>query len=248
MKICGWTSALLFSLLILGGCGDNSNENGDNGLVADDAVFYFGRPASTAQIYSHVFNIENQSDSTVVIDRVTTTCGCTSTGVTDDTLLPGEEAQVAVFFNSRGYTHATTKGVHVYHGDDILELSFQIDCGLLPTFLDYQPDTVVIHADSVLFAVSFTATNNTTEELLLSPESWYSTFYDRPDIDPAILRPGETARITLSPSPGVTLEDYARTSVTLLAVGSEGSETSSIAITDNPNTGIPPDTKHYPDK
>ncbi len=247
MKTSGFLSVLFFSLLLLQGCDDGESKS-EVGLHADQSVFYFGIPVSKNQVYAHIYKIENISDSLIVVDRVATTCGCTSSGISEDSLFPGETATVTAFFNSIGFTHSTSRGLRVYYGEEILELSFQIDCGLVPTMLDPTPDTLIVPRDSVLTEIVFQVKNIWDEDVTISCADIYGAFYDIPTIMPSTIQPDSISEIRLIPLPEAVEEDFRPCSITLEAQSQRGSERISIAITDSPYTGLPPDTTDYPNK
>lgn len=70
------------------------------------------------KIIEYSFKIENTGDSTLTIDKVRTTCGCTTASLSKDTLLSGEKAELVVLLNTKGYVQWVEKPVYIYSSDD----------------------------------------------------------------------------------------------------------------------------------
>jgi hypothetical protein len=64
-------------------------------------------------IVSHSFTVRNGSNEVLNIKGVDVSCGCTASKALKNTLLPGEETQVNVNFNSKGYLGVVQQFVYV---------------------------------------------------------------------------------------------------------------------------------------
>lgn len=68
-------------------------------------------------IVSHTFVVENQGDEELVIERIQSTCDCTTTSF-DKIIPPGGQGKIVVDFNTQGYIGNTvTRQIRVYSND-----------------------------------------------------------------------------------------------------------------------------------
>lgn len=69
----------------------------------------------------HPFTIKNTGDADLVIKRIVTDCGCTTTKY-DRTIAPGAEGTVYVTLNTIGYRgHSLTRSIKIYFNNDAME-------------------------------------------------------------------------------------------------------------------------------
>jgi hypothetical protein len=70
------------------------------------------------------FSIRNFGDADLVIDRITTTCGCTAGLLDDDSkvLKPGKSGQLRVRLQTRDYSGKVVRSVMVHSNDPAQEL------------------------------------------------------------------------------------------------------------------------------
>ncbi len=66
---------------------------------------------------SHIFTFTNIGDAELKISRVRTTCGCTASNLSSDTIAPGESGEIRATFNTRGYRGRTTQPVFIHSND-----------------------------------------------------------------------------------------------------------------------------------
>jgi len=85
-------------------------------LAVDADHFDFGRVAPDARL-EHPFQLRNAGTAPLVIERVTSGCGCTSTLVGKQTLDPGETTELAVTFNTAGLRGRAQKSVEIVTND-----------------------------------------------------------------------------------------------------------------------------------
>lgn len=79
----------------------------------DAYTWDFGR-VKAGEILKHAFILKNDSENTLQIKDVTTSCGCTVSQVKKKMLLPGETTLIEVRFNSKGYSGAAQQFVYVH--------------------------------------------------------------------------------------------------------------------------------------
>ncbi|MBU1905802.1 MAG: DUF1573 domain-containing protein [Candidatus Omnitrophica bacterium] len=70
---------------------------------ADGPYFWDFGEIKKGEIVEHNFVIKNDTEETLKITKVHTSCGCTASEVEKDTLLPQESTQIKVKFDSKGY-------------------------------------------------------------------------------------------------------------------------------------------------
>jgi len=71
----------------------------------------------SGQKSKHVFVIENQGDKPLMINKVRTSCGCTSAFTRDKVINPGESTGLAVQFNSKNFRGNVVKRIHLFTND-----------------------------------------------------------------------------------------------------------------------------------
>ena len=76
----------------------------------------FGRPKQ-GDLISHEFVFKNEGDATLIIEKVTTTCGCTAALLSAEKIPPGKEGKIEVKFDTRGYGGRVTKLLFVESND-----------------------------------------------------------------------------------------------------------------------------------
>ncbi|MFQ5906527.1 MAG: DUF1573 domain-containing protein, partial [bacterium] len=79
-------------------------------------VHNFGRLLE-GQSATHTFRFQNVGDKSLVIDKVSTTCGCTAALVSDSIIDPGEKGEIKATFNSRGRMGFQNKSISVRSND-----------------------------------------------------------------------------------------------------------------------------------
>ncbi|MCD6502029.1 DUF1573 domain-containing protein [bacterium] len=87
-------------------------------IVLPEKSFDFGY-APEGFFMVHPYAIRNEGEAELVIERVRTTCGCTSAPLEKTNIEPGDETYVTVIFNSRRYRHRTSKGTIISSNDPV---------------------------------------------------------------------------------------------------------------------------------
>lgn len=83
-------------------------------IVADTTVYDFGEIKEEGGIVSCVFKINNAGEAPLVITRVITPCGCTTTEWTKEPIAPGESGEIKVSYNPAGRPGPFTKVLSIY--------------------------------------------------------------------------------------------------------------------------------------
>ena len=111
---------LLFLSFSLGGCYAQNQEEitsqaeiTDQTGIVDPYSWDFGQ-VKEGEVLKHNFILKNESEKTLTIKDVNTSCGCTASKVEKKILLPGQSATLEVQFNSKGYSGPVQQYVYVH--------------------------------------------------------------------------------------------------------------------------------------
>ncbi|WP_165020794.1 MULTISPECIES: DUF1573 domain-containing protein [unclassified Dysgonomonas] len=90
-----------------------------NGKKAPKATFTnevhdFGKVEESVGTVSCEFVFKNNGDAPLVIQRVQTTCGCTTPDYTKEPILPGKEGKIKVTFSTTGRPGVFDKKVTIF--------------------------------------------------------------------------------------------------------------------------------------
>jgi len=85
----------------------------ENPPLADPYFWDFGK-VSEGIVLKHVFNLKNDSPTTLVIKNLQTSCGCTGSVVSRNEIPPGKVSKVKVTFKTKGYSGKVKQYVYVY--------------------------------------------------------------------------------------------------------------------------------------
>ncbi|MGQ9800329.1 MAG: DUF1573 domain-containing protein [Candidatus Saccharicenans sp.] len=69
------------------------------------------------EVVQHEFVFRNAGNAVLIINKVSTSCGCTAALVSQKEIAPGQEGRIKVTFNSRGYSGQVTKFIYVESND-----------------------------------------------------------------------------------------------------------------------------------
>ena len=103
---------LLVSLLFLG-CGFSSSQSEEPEDEQEPYFWDFGQ-VSQGEILTHAFNLKNDSPDKLNIKNVHTSCGCTASEIEKKEIPPGENINIQVTFNTKGYSGIKEQSVYVY--------------------------------------------------------------------------------------------------------------------------------------
>jgi len=108
-----------FSVLVLAGALLIANlalAAGQPKIRFKETAWDFGK-VKQGEVVSHEFIFANEGDATLVIKKVSTSCGCTAALVSVDKIQPGKEGRIGVKFDTRGYGGQVKKLVYVDSND-----------------------------------------------------------------------------------------------------------------------------------
>lgn len=108
-----WTIVTLAAVLIFT---VTISASGQAKITFRETSWDFGR-VKQGELLSHEFVFSNEGDATLVIQKVTTTCGCTAALLSADRVPPGKEGKVEVKFDTRGYGGQVSKYLYVDSND-----------------------------------------------------------------------------------------------------------------------------------
>ncbi len=95
---------------------DTAMAAGQSKIKFKETAWNFGK-AKQGEVLSHEFAFTNEGDATLVIQKVSTSCGCTAALVSADKIPPGKEGRIEVKFDTRGYGGQVSKLIYVDSND-----------------------------------------------------------------------------------------------------------------------------------
>lgn len=103
---------LVGALLIV----DTALAAGQPKIKFKETAWNFGK-VKQGEVLSHEFIFTNEGDATLVIQKVSTSCGCTAALVSADKIPPGKEGRIEIKLDTRGYGGQLSKLVYVDSND-----------------------------------------------------------------------------------------------------------------------------------
>lgn len=103
---------LLFLCFPVTGCFSQTQVTKDTAQAKDPYTWDFG-DVKEGQVLKHDFILKNDSEKTLNIKDVNTSCGCTASDVKKKSLKPQESTSIEVSFDSAGYMGPTQQFVYV---------------------------------------------------------------------------------------------------------------------------------------
>lgn len=85
-------------------------------LLVAEPKFDFGEVLQGDKVL-HVFELVNQGDEPLLIDRVKSSCGCTAALVTEQNLPPGGKGELQANFDSARFRGEVSKTIYIYSND-----------------------------------------------------------------------------------------------------------------------------------
>ena len=170
----------------------------------------------------HEYPIVNEGEGKLVIERVRTTCGCTSAPLKKKELEPGEETFVTVIFNSRRYTRRTSKGTIITSNDPqnrSVRMTFVANMDTSGFVFGVEPFGINIPAgEEPDDEFEFEITNESDDKYELEVIDWTSEVFEEPDLKDDEIKPGKTADLEVELLDDFdAAENYIKASVTLRA-------------------------------
>lgn len=166
----------------------------------------FGRIMEAGGVVSHRFIFENSGESPLVINKVRTTCGCTTPKWTRNTVAPGEMGFVEVQFNPKGRKGSFHKTVQIQSTAKNSNMFLTIDGNVVQTLeqekLKQNIGELKVKADHVNMGFLYKGTFGTEHLIIANPtdHSLNVEFKDVPEyikltVKPEVLEPGEYGQI-----------------------------------------------------
>ncbi len=107
---------------VLAGCvlllflGTLTLQAGQPKIKFKEEAWNFGK-VKQGEVLSHEFVFTNSGDATLIIQKVSTTCGCTAALASEDKIGPGKEGKIQIKFDTRGYGGVLSKLIFVESND-----------------------------------------------------------------------------------------------------------------------------------
>jgi len=88
----------------------------DPRIVCNQPVYHFGTVQGHDSV-EHTFRLRNDGDSVLIIERVRTGCGCTTTRLAQRKIQPGKEVELTTRLSLKGRTGQQHKSIYVHSND-----------------------------------------------------------------------------------------------------------------------------------
>jgi len=111
MKKAFFAGCVLFLFL-----GSQALQAGQPKIKFKEESWNFGK-VNQGEVLDHEFVFTNSGDATLIIQKVSTTCGCTAALASEDKIAPGKEGKIEIKFDTRGYGGALSKLIFVESND-----------------------------------------------------------------------------------------------------------------------------------
>ncbi len=85
--------------------------------ISFEETVYNAGDSWEGEIVSHAFSFTNTGDAELKISRVRSSCGCTASNLSSDTIAPGESGEIRASFNTRHYRGQRSQPVYVTSND-----------------------------------------------------------------------------------------------------------------------------------
>lgn len=108
--VCSWVLLPLFlSASVAYGAGQPK-------IKFKETAWDFGK-VKQGEVVAHEFVFGNEGDATLIIRKVSTSCGCAAALVSAEKIAPGKEGRIEVKFDTRGYGGPVKKLIYVDSND-----------------------------------------------------------------------------------------------------------------------------------
>lgn len=119
----------------------HADGGGEPRLVCDEPAYNFGTVQNRDSI-EHTFLLRNEGDSDLVIKRVHTSCGCTTTKLIQNNIPPGGEAELVARFSLKGRRGKQHKNIYV-HSNDPNSPRYRLElAGEILNDIEVRPNTI----------------------------------------------------------------------------------------------------------
>ncbi len=113
-----WLTRVFFACVLLFGVWARA---GEPRITCEEPSFDFGVVLDKQQV-KHAFALKNDGDAELVIEKVTTSCGCTTASLARHNLAPGESVDIEATFSLRGRSGHQKKAISVRSNDPLSPL------------------------------------------------------------------------------------------------------------------------------
>ena len=110
-------------------------------IACDGASFDFGEVMDKERV-DHTFVLKNAGGAELVINKVTTSCGCTTASLAKKNLAPGESVDVAAKFSLKGRSGHQKKTISVHSNDPVSPLLRLQLCAHVRRSIEVSPPAV----------------------------------------------------------------------------------------------------------
>jgi hypothetical protein len=108
--------ALLIGFVCLLFLGSLTLEAGQPKIKFKEEIWNFGK-VKQGEALAHEFVFTNAGDTTLVIEKVSTSCGCTAALASEEKIARGKEGKIEIKFDTRGYGGMVNKLIFVDSND-----------------------------------------------------------------------------------------------------------------------------------
>lgn len=112
-KICFILFALVMSANIVSAQNEAQTKNGPKAEF-ESIEHNFGKVKESVGSVTCDFKFKNTGTEPIIIQRVQTTCGCTTPDYTKEPVLPGKEGVIKVTFTTTGRIGSFYKGITIF--------------------------------------------------------------------------------------------------------------------------------------
>lgn len=179
--------------------------------VVEGNEISFGKIYQTGKMVHKVITLKNAGADSIIIKKVSTSCGCTAALLSDSVLAPGQQTEVKIRFNPTGYIGEVTKYVYVSNSDPKNRLMTVRITGYVAYALQPTPGYVLFNNVHVGKVDSSEVTlSNTTNETMRITGVDVPTKEITYKISKKVLKPGEFANLSLyiNPKNGRDVDGY----------------------------------------
>ncbi len=124
---CGLLVLVVVVLFIVSSCKKNeptvtvtdektSGALGKPVIFAAEPEFDFGK-VKQGESVEHIYKIKNTGDKELILEKATSSCGCTTSVLSTGSIPPGGEGEVKAVFNTRGRKGISSKRITVFSND-----------------------------------------------------------------------------------------------------------------------------------
>ncbi|MBT29766.1 MAG: hypothetical protein CMO01_08915 [Thalassobius sp.] len=100
-------------------------------IELEEQAFDFGEITQGDKVV-HTFKVTNTGSTPLVISNVLTTCGCTAPNYTSEPILPNQDGEIEIAFDSRGKSGIQNKIITIISNAVTPQTKIKISANVLP--------------------------------------------------------------------------------------------------------------------